>query len=149
MGRSSLVRYAQLPQTAQRQIRSEHPHLFKASRTSNASPHAEDFGHLLMRHIPHIQKGYRPLQGRKIAVDYALLGDFPIAIEIDGYRPHGLSLKGFQNDRQRQNLLVMAGWRVLRFTIRDIRNHADACVQLVLQASTTVNQPGKHMGATG
>lgn len=42
-----------------------------------------------------------------------------LAIEVDGQAFH-TDARSFQSDRIRQNLLVAAGWRVLRFTWRDI-----------------------------
>jgi len=41
-----------------------------------------------------------------------------LVIEIDGYRAHGP--EAFQRDRTRQNRLVAAGYRVLRFTWHDL-----------------------------
>ncbi|MBK9698462.1 MAG: DUF559 domain-containing protein [Propionibacteriaceae bacterium] len=54
------------------------------------------------------------IQGRQFWLDIA----FPalrVAIEIDGYEHHS-SRAAFTEDRARQNALVIAGWRVLRFT---------------------------------
>jgi len=42
-----------------------------------------------------------------------------LAIESDGFAHHG-HRQAFERDRFRQNLLVLAGWRVLRFTWRQI-----------------------------
>jgi very-short-patch-repair endonuclease len=42
-----------------------------------------------------------------------------LAIESDGFAHHG-HRHAFEHDRFRQNLLVLAGWRVLRFTWRQI-----------------------------
>ncbi|HEY2273320.1 MAG TPA: DUF559 domain-containing protein [Jatrophihabitantaceae bacterium] len=56
--------------------------------------------------------------GRRFELDFAFPGR-RIAIEIDGYRYHSESDR-FQRDRTKQNALVAAGWRVLRFTWADI-----------------------------
>ncbi len=48
-------------------------------------------------------------------LDYAY-PDARIAIEVDGYGIHLRSREAFEHDRQRQNELEIAGWRVLRFT---------------------------------
>ncbi|HEY8300692.1 MAG TPA: type IV toxin-antitoxin system AbiEi family antitoxin domain-containing protein [Jatrophihabitans sp.] len=56
--------------------------------------------------------------GRSYEIDVA----FPalrIAIEIDGYEYHSREGR-FQTDRTRQNVLIAAGWRVLRFTWADL-----------------------------
>lgn len=47
-----------------------------------------------------------------------------VAIEVDGWAWHH-DFKAFQNDRQRQNALVLAGWTVLRFTWHDLIQRPD------------------------
>jgi len=42
-----------------------------------------------------------------------------LAIEVDGYLAHA-GRGAFQADRERQNLLVAAGWTILRFTWEDV-----------------------------
>jgi very-short-patch-repair endonuclease len=69
--------------------------------------------------------------GRRFELDFA----FPaqrIAIEIDGYRYHSESDR-FQRDRTKQNALVAAGWRVLRFTWADITERPAAVLAEVTQ----------------
>jgi very-short-patch-repair endonuclease len=56
--------------------------------------------------------------GRTYFADVA----FPSArwlIEVDGFAVHG-TMTAFTEDRRRQNLLELAGWRCLRFTWRDL-----------------------------
>jgi REase_MTES_1575 len=61
----------------------------------------------------------RDEDGRFVAkVDFAY-PDLRLAIEVDGWSSHG-SRAAFQDDRDRQNRLVTAGWTVLRFTSHDI-----------------------------
>lgn len=58
------------------------------------------------------------MSGRRLVLDVA----FPearLAIEIDGYAYHSPDDR-FQDDRTKQNLLIAAGWRVLRFTWADL-----------------------------
>jgi very-short-patch-repair endonuclease len=57
-------------------------------------------------------------QGRTYFADVA----FPAArwlIEVDGFSVHG-NRNAFTEDRRRQNLLELAGWRCLRFTWADL-----------------------------
>ena len=54
-------------------------------------------------------------------------------IEIDG-RFHEDDHDVFEEDRVRQNALVRAGWRVLRFTYAMIVNHPDYVVGLIRAA---------------
>jgi very-short-patch-repair endonuclease len=56
--------------------------------------------------------------GRPVRLDFAY-PDRKIAIESDGFAVHGLR-SAFEDDRARQNLLVLDGWVVLRFTWRQI-----------------------------
>lgn len=61
--------------------------------------------------------------GRQYRIDIA----FPeagLAIEVDGRAFH-TDARAFQRDRTRQNDLVAAGWRVLRFTWEDIVRRPD------------------------
>jgi very-short-patch-repair endonuclease len=55
-----------------------------------------------------------PLDGRWRRLDFAY-PEAKIVIEVDGYETH-TSWCTFEDDRVRQNALITAGWRVLRFT---------------------------------
>lgn len=56
--------------------------------------------------------------GRTVEIDVALPA-VKLAIEIDGFRYHDEDDR-FQGDRTKQNALIGAGWRVLRFTWTDL-----------------------------
>ncbi|WP_375424861.1 endonuclease domain-containing protein [uncultured Friedmanniella sp.] len=56
-----------------------------------------------------------------------------LVIEIDG-RLHEDDPEIFENDRRRQNAVVLDGWTVLRFTWRMLEDEPDACVAAVLRA---------------
>ncbi|GAA1854800.1 DUF559 domain-containing protein [Microlunatus capsulatus] len=56
-----------------------------------------------------------------------------LVLEIDGWEFHG-SRAAFEQDRARQNDLVLAGWRVLRFTWAMLTEDPDAVVVAVLAA---------------
>jgi very-short-patch-repair endonuclease len=47
-----------------------------------------------------------------------------IAIEVDGWAWHS-DVERFRHDRRRQNVLVLAGWTVLRFTWHDLTVRPD------------------------
>ncbi|WP_126447933.1 endonuclease domain-containing protein [Sulfuricystis multivorans] len=53
--------------------------------------------------------------GRRFRIDVALVDD-KIAIECDGWQYHGKFKSAHATDRERQNLLAVEGWIVLRFT---------------------------------
>ena len=65
--------------------------------------------------------------GRLYYIDIAF-GGAKLAIEIDG-RLHELDEDLFESDRWRQNALVRAGWRVLRFTWTMIVDHPEVVIQ--------------------
>lgn len=93
------------------------------------SPYAERLGDALDACFPaRMLREYQPIQGRKFRIDFA----FPtekVAIEFDGYRYHGFSKKGFKQGLERQNILVRHGWRVLRYTLTDVRDRLDTVIQ--------------------
>jgi very-short-patch-repair endonuclease len=73
------------------------------------------------------------LEGRRVVIDIA----FPaskVAVEIDGWAFH-VDADAFQQDRQRQNLLVRHGWRVLRFTYRDLIERPQAVIAEIIAAT--------------
>lgn len=53
-----------------------------------------------------------------------------LAIEIDG-RLHEDKADLFQSDRWRQNALVLAGWRVVRFTWEMVRDHPEVMIATI------------------
>lgn len=56
-----------------------------------------------------------------------------IAIEVDGWAWHS-SPEKFQRDRERQNLLIGAGWLVLRFTWSDLNGRMAAVIDQIRAA---------------
>jgi very-short-patch-repair endonuclease len=98
------------------------------------SPYADILGRVLDDRFPgRMLREYRPIVGRKFRIDFA----FPlekVAIEFDGYRYHGFSKKGFKQGLERQNILVAHGWRVLRYTLTDVRDRLDEVVTEIGQA---------------
>lgn len=80
-----------------------------------------------VREYPHA------VPGRRFRLDIALPTP-KLAIEVDGWQHHGKFRKAHQSDRERQNLLVQNGWRVLRFTAGQI--HKDMPAVLATIAAT-------------
>lgn len=67
--------------------------------------------------LPEPVQQYRVvLSGRRCRIDLAY-PDLKVAIEVDGWEYHR-TRTAFDADRARENDLVAAGWRVLRFTSR-------------------------------
>lgn len=44
-----------------------------------------------------------------------------LCVEMDGWEWHGKHKNDFHKDRERQNLLTMNGWKILRFTALQVR----------------------------
>jgi hypothetical protein len=62
-----------------------------------------------------IQQHWVRLPRRRCRLDLAYPEPVKLAIEVDGYGPHG-TRSAFDTDRARANDLVIAGWTVIRFT---------------------------------
>ena len=50
-----------------------------------------------------------------------------VAVEVDGWAWHQ-DAQAFRRDRQRQNLIVLAGWTVLRFSWHDLTQRPSAVI---------------------
>lgn len=75
----------------------------------------------------------KAVPGRNFSLDIA----FPsckLCCEVDGWEWHGKHKGDFQRDRERQNLLTLNGWRILRFTAKDIRGDIEGCRNQIMQA---------------
>ncbi|MDH3307362.1 MAG: type IV toxin-antitoxin system AbiEi family antitoxin domain-containing protein [Acidimicrobiia bacterium] len=69
---------------------------------------------------------------RRLRLDLAYPAE-RIAIELDGRTWHR-SARAFQDDRERQNLLVIDGWEILRFTWDDVTLRPEAVASTVRAA---------------
>jgi very-short-patch-repair endonuclease len=120
---SALQRHVELPQLWKAHLRNKGRHGSPAARrllraaSDGARSEAERLLIKLLRdnNITGWKANY-PLAGYKI--DVAFGGD-KVAIETDGWAFHS-SQEDFQKDRERQNKLILLGWRVLRFTWLDL-----------------------------
>lgn len=71
--------------------------------------------------------------GRRFRIDIGFL-TARLAVEVDGFAYHGKHLGDFKRDRVRQNLMTVAGWRILRFTAGEIRNESGSCLEMIEMA---------------
>ncbi|MGH3097602.1 MAG: DUF559 domain-containing protein [Streptosporangiales bacterium] len=69
--------------------------------------------------------------GRLLGVADVVFADARLVIEVDGRRWHSAEGNRFQRDRTRQNALVQAGYRVLRFTWDDLMHRPAYVVSTV------------------
>ncbi len=67
--------------------------------------------------------------GRVARVDCAFVSQ-KIAIELDGAATHTSRIDR-QRDLLRQNKLILAGWRVLRFTWEDVHDRPDDTIRVL------------------
>jgi very-short-patch-repair endonuclease len=72
------------------------------------------------------------IRGRTVRIDVAFRAR-KIAIEIDGFAYHS-DRSRYQQDRSRQNLLVLDGWTVLRFTWEDVTDRPDQVLAAIFAA---------------
>lgn len=138
----SSVRLSHLPLSIQKQIIARYGDLSscgtgksgKVRHPAGLSPYADALKKILDTHFPDQfvaeYKPYPDSSGRKYRIDFAHPSK-KVGIEFDGYRYHGLSKTGFKTGLARQNLLVSDGWRMLRYTLTDVRDRADYIVQQV------------------
>lgn len=69
---------------------------------------------------------------RRFSLDIA----FPalkIAVEVDGWEFHGKYKSAHLKDRERQNLLTLHGWRILRYTAKQILGNVEQCKKEIEQ----------------
>jgi very-short-patch-repair endonuclease len=71
-----------------------------------------------------------PISGYR--VDIAFPGP-KVAIEVDGFAFHS-DHEAFQNDRVRQNRIVLRGWQVLRFTWLDLTEYPERVLATIVSA---------------
>src|SRR5690554_773848 len=69
-------------------------------------------------------------------VDWAYIHEgFRIALEADGFSPHmrEISRDAFADERDRQNDLVIDGWKVIRFSVDRLKNQPRECQRRLQQ----------------
>lgn len=104
----------------------------KASKSSSAldSPPQRTLWACVSARWPHAVQEFQPIANRKFRIDIAFI-EQKIAIEVDGWAYHGKHRSAHAKDRQRQNLLVSNGWRVLRFTTGEIFGDMPAVLAMI------------------
>lgn len=96
-------------------------------RKAHADPQALLFAALSKRFGDRAVSEFRgAVKGRGFRIDVAFPAD-RLAVECDGFQFHR-SLSAFKADRERQNLLVCAGWRVLRYYPKEIFGSMDQII---------------------
>ena len=78
--------------------------------------------------------------GRRTLILDIAIEQVKLAIEIDG-REHHDTPAAFESDRERQNLLVAAGWTVLRFTWRQLCDQPDVVMATIRATLDRLGSP--------
>ena len=65
--------------------------------------------------------------------------DVKLCVEVDGWTVHSRA-EAFHSDRERRNALTMAGWTVLRYTPRHLRDDLDGAVDEILEMAATLRR---------
>lgn len=94
------------------------------------------------------QYHFKDLDGKNRYCDFVIQeGSIRIAIEVDGYDKRntgqGMSHDGFVDWQRRQAALTAAGWHVLRFANRDVRDQPKRCqryIELLLRDQRSKSQ---------
>ena len=87
-------------------------------------------------------------EGRLIAVGDLVFDAARVVVEIDGWAYHSTPDQ-FRRDRQRQNRLIAAGWRVLRFTWHDVMERPADVVATVATMLAQSHGPWPHDRSDG
>ena len=74
------------------------------------------------------------IEGRRYRADI-VLHKARLVIEFDGFQYHR-SKSAFQKDRERQNVFVQHGWRVLRFFNKQVHADLDAVVEQIVACAS-------------
>lgn len=130
------LRFSQLPKSVQAQIVARYGPGIETKKKGSGenSPYAKKLQVALEERFPGlVEREYKPLRDRQFRIDFALPA-YKIAIEFDGYRSHGISRKGFSSGLARQNLIMCAGWRFLRYTLKDVRDRLDFVLEQIESA---------------
>lgn len=128
-------------QAKRNQGRSSNPRPKRNPRSGAVStPHDILWGVVSAAYAGAVREFENVVPGRKYRLDIAIPAA-QLAIEVDGWEWHGKHKGDFQRDRERQNLLTLNGWRILRFTAGQIRKDATGCLNLIERA---VAQRGNH-----
>lgn len=98
-----------------------------------ATPHDLLWDAVVLLHPTAAREYPDVVPGRKFRIDIAL-PEIRLAIEVDGWEWHGKHKGDFERDRERQNLLTIHGWRILRFTAGNIRKDITSVLDAIAQA---------------
>lgn len=83
--------------------------------------------------------------GRKFSLDIGFK-DLKVGLEMDGWEWHGKNIKNFKRDRRKDRLLLLSGWRVLRFFASEINDEIEEVLEVIEQARRVVAEESGNGG---
>jgi len=119
----------------------------KERRRAGPTPHDILWDAVRTRYASARREHPAGVPGRRFRLDIAIVAR-RIAVEVDGWAWHGMHKGDFTRDRERQNLLTLHGWRVLRFTAGQIRQDLGAVMTTIGQACAAKGAHIKEEGKT-
>lgn len=119
----------------------------KERRRAGPTPHDILWDAVRTRYASARREHPAGVPGRRFQLDIAIVAR-RIAVEVDGWAWHGMHKGDFTRDRERQNLLTLHGWRVLRFTAGQIRQDLGAVMTTIGQACAAKGAHIKEEGKT-
>ncbi len=94
----------------------------------------------------HPQYPFEDSEGKRRRIDFAIITkQSKLAIELDGYTYHAegqVTEAKFSDDLTRQNELILAGWKVIRFSWRQVNNDTERCRDILRRSA--VGDPELH-----
>ena len=72
---------------------------------------------------------------KRFCLDFAFTAEDgrKLCVEVDGHAFHNLTKEQALSDRVRDRVLMMEGWRVIRFAGEEIHTNADRCADEIIQ----------------
>lgn len=68
--------------------------------------------------------------GRRFTLDIAF-EHYKVGCEVDGWSFHGQHKAGFHRDREKDKLLMLNGWKTIRFTAKEISSDGIGCLKII------------------
>ena len=136
----TIIRLRNVPPLLRRRLKAAAGHPIPAravasgrrGRAAAPTPH-DMLWAAVVRRWPEAQREYPLIPRRRLRADIVFPAE-RLCVEVDGWQFHGRLLADFKRDRDRQNLLTIAGWRLLRIPAGDIRRDCGACCALIALA---------------
>lgn len=82
--------------------------------------------------------------GRRHRIDIAF-PSLQLAVEVDGWQYHGRHKQDFRRDREKQKLLTLNGWHLLRIPAGDIEKNIEGVLGDIEATIAAIEKREKHV----